>query len=581
MSSQVIGPGKRRRRLCRWTAAPALALLAALLGGCAWGITQPAEDVGVTSATITGIVAETSDGTATYWFEYGPTKNYGSETSQRSIDLTGGETASVSEDLSGLDPESKYHFRLCAREPGGSQPQEVCGGDQTFRTGSGPAQLAISTDPGLYPDFDPDVPDYVTRCNDGPVDVDVEAPVDEEVSVDGGPDRNGTFTETVPLGSEQEFSFRTQTDVGTSTYHVRCLPNNFPDWTFDQYGPAQRKWYITTNNGYVIIFDGNGVPVWWRAAAGAVDAKLLADGTLAFGATKKYEIRTLDGTLLHTLKPVGADADTHDMLLLPDGNYMVMAGVPRPGTVDLTAFGGPADATVLDNEVQEIDPDGDLIWSWNTKDHIGLEETPTEWWQARVLPNHADGYDVVHMNALDIDSGSLVVSLRHTNAAYEIDRDSGDVVWKLGGTPTPESLNVIGDPATGGPFGGQHDVRLHSDGTLTAFDNGQTQDRPPRAVRFGIDPEAGTATYLESISGLPEVAEAVCCGSARRSPSGSWLVDWGRFPLGTNGITEVAPDGTRTFRLVFATNPYRTVPVPAGKISRAEMRDGMDVQHPR
>ena len=172
--------------------------MAVLLGGCAWGITQPAEDVGVTSATVTGIVAETSDGTATYWFEYGPTKIYSSETTHRSIDLAAGGTQPVSEDLNGLHPESKYHFRLCAKESDATQPQKVCGEDDTFTTDSGPSQLAITTDPGLYPDFDPGVPDYVTRCNDGPVDVSVEAPVDNEVSVDGGPDRNGSFTRRSP-----------------------------------------------------------------------------------------------------------------------------------------------------------------------------------------------------------------------------------------------------------------------------------------------------------------------------------------------------------------------------------------------
>jgi hypothetical protein len=198
-----------------------------------------------------------------------------------------------------------------------------------------------------------------------------------------------------------------------------------------------------------------------------------------------------------------------------------------------------------------------------------------------VLPTHPDGYDIVHMNSIDVNADSVVTSLRHTNGIYKIDRDTGEIVWKVGGTPTPESLTVVGDPAGSEPLGGQHDARLHPDGTLTAFDNGQTHERPPRAVRFEIDEAAGTATFLEAISGLPEVTEAVCCGSARRSASGSWLVGWGRFP-GQNGITELAPDGARTFRLLFpVNNSYRAVPVPAGKISRTELRDGMNVQHPR
>jgi hypothetical protein len=585
MSNRVRGPktavtssrgdDSRRRRAC---ATAATLILAALLGGCAWGVTQPATDVGSTTATVNGLVADTVDGTSNYWFEYGPTKSYGSETTHRSITIDDRDGHPVSEDLTGLDPETKYHYRLCARTQ-----QRVCGEDLTFTTGAGAARLEITAAPGLYPDFDPQVPDYVTRCNNGPVDVTVEAPADTTVAVDGDTPRSGSFTTTVPLQSGQEFEFVTDTDVGTSTYHVRCLPNGFPDWTFTEYGPAQQKWYITTNSGYVLIFDGNGVPVWWRGVPGAVDAKLLADGTLAFGATEKYEVRTLDGALLQTLETVGTDTDTHDLLLLPNGNYMLMSYKPRANPIDMTAYGGPPDGIALDAELQEVEPDGDLVWSWNTKDHVGLGETTPDWWTERVLPNHVSdgGYDIVHINSVDVDGDTMVISLRHTDGVYKIDRNSGDVVWKLGGTTTPESLSVIGDPAGSEPFGGQHDARLRADGTLTAFDNGETHGRPPRAVRYEIDEDAGTATFLESVSGLPEVTEAICCGSARRSASGSWLVGWGRFPS-QNGITEFAPDGTRTLRLYFpVNNSYRAIPVPAGKLSRAELRDGMNVQHPR
>ena len=69
MSGQVLVAEVRGGWLRPRITALALALAALLLGGCAWGITQPAEDVGLTSATVTGIVAELSDGTATDWFE--------------------------------------------------------------------------------------------------------------------------------------------------------------------------------------------------------------------------------------------------------------------------------------------------------------------------------------------------------------------------------------------------------------------------------------------------------------------------------------------------------------------------------
>ncbi|GIK78242.1 MAG: hypothetical protein BroJett022_19320 [Actinomycetes bacterium] len=559
-------------------AAAVLVILAALLfGGCAFGVTQPATDVGATTATVTGLVADTEDGASTYWFEYGPTKSYGSETTHRAITISDRDGHPVSEELTGLDPETKYHYRLCAKSE-----HPVCGIDYAFTTGAGPAELEITAAPDLYPDFDPQVPDYVTRCNNGPVDVTVEAPVDTAVAVDGGPARNGTFTTTVPLASGQEFELATDTDVGTSTYHVRCLPNDFPDWTFTEYGPAQQKWYLVTPRQYAVMFDGNGVPVWWRHdPIKPGDFKLLPDGTLAVSANDRYYIRDLDGNLLNTLRTVGTELDSHDLQLLPNGNYMLMSYKPRANPIDMTAYGGPPDGIALDAELQEVEPDGDLVWSWNSKDHVGLEETD-HWWGDYAIPQAEDNeYDIVHINSMDATADSVVISLRHTDGIYEIDRDTGEVLWKLGGTPTPESLTVLGDPHASNPLGGQHYARVNADGTLTAFDNGQGQGRPPRAVRYEIDEDAGTATLLEAV-GDPDVPSAVCCGSARRSASGSWMMAWGGLLSTPHPVSEFAPDGSRTFVLEFpGTFSYRADAVPAGKLTRAELRAGMNAQHPR
>ena len=74
---------------------------------------------------------------------------------------------------------------------------------------------------------------------------------------------------------------------------------------------------------------------------------------------------------------------------------------------------------------------------------------------------------------------------------------------------------MIGDPRAY-TFGGQHDARLLPDGTLTVFDNRTDLSDPrPRAVRFRIDEQARTPTYLWSITD-PAISFSICCGSARR-----------------------------------------------------------------
>jgi VCBS repeat-containing protein len=441
----------------------------------------------------------------------------------------------------------------------------------------------FSTSPPLYPEYSPAVSDYVTRCSGDPVEIEVNAGPGNEIAVDGGPPRNGTFSTEVPLQANQRFSFVRTTGAGSSTHHVRCLPGSFPEWSFESFAPAEQQFYLLAVGDYVFVLDGNGVPLWWFDDGGGApaDAKYLADGTIAWAsdratANARYEIRALDGSPVRELKTVATMTDGHDMQLLDNGNYLLMSYRQRAGTVDLSAYGGSADATVLDAELQEIEPDGSLLWSWNSKDHIDLAETD-HWFDD--FP-HTPVYDLVHINAAQRNGDSLLISLRHTDGVYKIDRSTGDIVWKLGGTTTPESLTVVDDPYGQNPFGGQHDAHLLADGTLVAFDNGMTRNRPPRAVRYEIDEGAGTATLLESVAD-PEVGAAICCGSARRSPAGGWTVGWGSFP-DFNPITEFAADGSRTFKLSFTDNfSYRAAPVPFGELGRAALRGGMDAQHPR
>src|SRR5581483_3851064 len=136
---------------------------------------------------------------------------------------------------------------------------------------------------------------------------------------------------------------------------------------------------------YVIIFDTNGVPLWWyRDDAIPLDVKLLPNYDLAWTTapapsgnvgTGVVE-RRLDGTLVRTVTaaptPFNVSFDFHDVQLLRNGNYLIMGGYAHPA--DLSAFGGPASATIFDNVIQEVQPNGDLVWQWDALDNIPLGE---------------------------------------------------------------------------------------------------------------------------------------------------------------------------------------------------------------
>lgn len=90
--------------------------------------TGSASGVAQSTATLTGNVNPHSQATA-YYFEYGPTANYGFQTAARSAGSGVGDEP-VSMALSGVSPNTTYHYRLVAVNAGGT----ALGGDQAFTT---------------------------------------------------------------------------------------------------------------------------------------------------------------------------------------------------------------------------------------------------------------------------------------------------------------------------------------------------------------------------------------------------------------------------------------------------------------
>jgi hypothetical protein len=456
--------------------------------------------------------------------------------------------------------------------------------------------------PALYPAFDPAVTDYVVRCEAGtPVRVAVATPATTAVAIDGQPPGTGAFTTQVSLAPGQAFPLRVApAGMPAAVASVRCLPADFPQWSVTRFGTPQAGAYVvapgTGGSGakYVAIFDTNGVPVWWVAASqppNGFDATVLATGDIA--QTDEWggnEVYALNGALVAQPHVVagrtGVVGNVHEFQVLPNGNYLLIGQYGWTG--DLSAIGGAASGVFLDNVIQEVDPSGSLVWQWDAADHIPFTEIPPRWWSTVLAsPSVADPY---HMNSLAWDHGKVLVSFRHLDAIYEIETSTGSIVWKLGGVARTESLTPLGDPdatpltANGEPytnvFGGQHDARVLTDGTVTVSDNQTLLAAPPRGVRYQVDLPTRTATWLEQVADPPTAPASRCCGSATKLPGGNWVVDWGDTP----DVEELSASGSPAFRLTFASATvfsYRGEPVLPAQFSAADLRTGMDEQYPR
>jgi Arylsulfotransferase (ASST) len=438
----------------------------------------------------------------------------------------------------------------------------------------------VTTTPALYPSFDPGVSDYVIRCDGDPVQVHVDTPPDNSASVDGQPAHEGSIDAQVNVTTGQSFTI-TMKGPGSpdATYHVRCLPTEFPTWSAERNGTPQSAFYLTTPSvpvtggaGYVVLFDTNGVPVWWfESPPQPIDATFLPDGNIAWSHYPQpipdgFEEHNLDGTFVRQVRAVSDGyTDPHDLQQLSNGDYLVAALVPHQ--MDQRPCGGPSRAAIGDILLQEVRADGSVVWSWDTADHIPLSEIPAMWHDLCVAG------DAYHFNAVEpVGDNQVLISYRHLNAIYKVDVTTGDVLWKLGGVPTAKSLTIVGDPYNG--FTGQHDIRSLGDGTVTLHDNETGTTNTPRVVRYRIDEATKTATLVEQATNSA-ITSSVCCGSARELPGGNWVILWG----GNSLLTEQTAAGDTAFRLDGAFL-YRAQPVTSG-LSASALRTAMDAQYPR
>ena len=450
------------------------------------------------------------------------------------------------------------------------------------------ASVAIT---GLFPRFDPAETRYVSWCGNGAAPIRIDAQNGTKVAVGATEPRTGATPVHPAVAPGEDFPITVISGDDRHNYQVRCLPADFPKWRFQSLRPIEPGLFVVSFRAsrdarpWVIVFDHMGVPRWWYSPdTRALWAQILGDGNVVWARSfgdgygldprMAHEIRSEAGKLVRVVRTKGEIIDGHEFRELENGNVLVDTYAPDT-KVDLRRFGGPKNVSAVFGEIQEIDPDGEVVWQWNSRGKIGLEETG-RWWR-NVLSNakhsvrRVTTFDPVHINSIESRKpNEVVVSMRHTDAIYGIERSTGDILWKLGGTKTADSLRIIGDPAVK-LFGGQHDARVDEEGNISVYDNGKDRPRRPRVVAYSLDLDKGTATYLMQLND-PRVTTSHCCGSARPLQDGRWLVSWGDNPL----VTAFDSHGRTAFRLELAASTFRAVPVPEGATSIAELDRGLE-----
>ena len=383
-------------------------------------------------------------------------------------------------------------------------------------------------------------------------------------------------------------------DGAVEQHWVRCLPDDFPVLPASGRSPTP-GWYRASSlvgGTYAFVLDEFGVPVWyqrtpypviglWDVGGGSDLAwrKWTGGGFPVEATPLGYELRSMDGSDVGSVELPGEAVDWHELLRSSNGDLIVVTYPTRTlsggRTLHCTGVDGhPHDTgVVVDSDIVELNNAGAEVWRWRSRDHIDEGETTLP--VCFPLTSTQWGLDLTHVNAVDeAPGGDLIVTARHLDAILRIDRSSGAVEWKLGGTtrtqPDHASLQLIDDPLHG-PHA-PHDGRILADGHVTVHDNrtDATDDHRPRAAEYVIDAAAKTATLSWSYTSTNPVSSSL--GSVRRQPDGDTVIGWGSG-VGP-WLEEIDPSGRPV--LSIPTTPeqifYRVDKVAASTYDRDALR---------
>ncbi len=368
------------------------------------------------------------------------------------------------------------------------------------------------------------------------------------VSITTAPESEVPPIEDVTVSAEDEVSI-TALDGPMIMPNGVSVPSNFPLINITINNNPDSGYIFLDNrtsgsNSYNVIFDNTGSPIWYlQTNDERRDMKVQHNGMLTMLArTGGYRFVGLDTHYreIASYRAVnGYSTDEHELVVLENGYYLLIG--LRHEYVDMTRYlsGANTNARVGQTIIQEFTPEGDLIFQWRAWDNFDVRDVH--------LDNpYGSSFRFPHMNAIDIDEdGHILLSSRHISEITKINRDTGEIIWRLSGISKNNDFTYVNDPLNGPR--NQHAIRYTGSGRYLLFDNGNLHSpKVSRAVEYELDPDAMTATVVWEFREIPDVYSHYMANT-QRLPNGNTLINWaiGSLPK----LTEVRPDGTKAFEM--------------------------------
>ncbi|GAB1372898.1 hypothetical protein MASR1M45_29620 [Candidatus Kapaibacterium sp.] len=230
------------------------------------------------------------------------------------------------------------------------------------------------------------------------------------------------------------------------------LPDDFPAIKVDTVNnPADGSIVMecfqvqTPDANYIMILDKEGNPVYFKKPENqGVDFKVQPNALFSYATRVKLGDKYQAGPLqvqniyvqhmimnekYELIDSIQTDndylADMHEFVVLPNGNYLLIAYEHVHIDMSKLIPTGNPNAIVVGTVIQELDKDKNCVYQWRSLDHIPLFASKDDLRKAI--------FEHVHGNSLYLDKdGNIISSFPTSFEIVKIDMVSGKLIWRLG-----------------------------------------------------------------------------------------------------------------------------------------------------
>jgi hypothetical protein len=317
--------------------------------------------------------------------------------------------------------------------------------------------------------------------------------------------------------------------------------SNFDGSAFD---PSQPK----LTQPYLMILDNLGRPLYYKRMSNfCIDFILQPNGLITYFDSKVgyfYAMNKQFSIVDSFYCGNGYTTDFHELQILPNGHYLIIGDDFEFVDMSKIVAGGDTNAVVTGIIIQELDQNKNVIFQWRSWDHYKITDATDD------ISLTDSIIDPIHTNAIEEDTdGNLLISDRHMDEITKIDRQTGDIIWRLGGENN--QFQFLNDDVG---FSHQHDIRRLPNGDVTLFDDGNLHwsQLSSRAVEYNLDENNKTAELVWQFKNIPD-EYSVAMGNVQRLADDNTVIGWG---TGGPAVTEVTPQGLKEFELSLPENVF-------------------------